>query len=124
MNRYINQTQTLYDAGARNFLFLSVPPIQLTPAVLAQGASTVNAEAAAIKQYNAALKSRVGAFAVANPQAKIYLVDTMEPFMTALSNPTAYGARDATCFDASGTTCLWFNDVSLLPKGRCQYVLT
>lgn len=124
MNQYINQTQTLYDAGARNFLFLSVPPIQLTPAVLAQGTPTVNAEAAAIKQYNAALKSRVAAFAVANPQAKTYLVDTTEPFMTALSNPTAYGARNATCFDASGTACLWFNDVSLVLEAKSRYVVT
>jgi phospholipase/lecithinase/hemolysin len=114
MDQYINQTQTLYNSGARRFLFLTVPPIQYTPSVQAGGASNVEAEGAAVKQYNDALKSRVAAFAAANPQAKTYLVDTAAPFLKAIDDPKAYGADNATCFDASGTKCLWWNDVSLM----------
>jgi phospholipase/lecithinase/hemolysin len=115
MDQYINQTQTLYNYGARRFLFLTVPPIQLSPSVQAGGAGTVTAEAAAIKQYNDALKSRVASFAAANPQAKTYVVDTTAPFLKAIDNPKAYGADNASCFDVSGTKCLWWNDVSPLP---------
>lgn len=109
----MNQTQTLYNSGARRFVFLSVPPIQLSPTVLAQGDATVKAEAAGVKQYNDALRSRVATFATLNPTAKTYLVDTTAPFLKAIQEPQAYGADNATCFDASGTKCLWWNDVSL-----------
>lgn len=119
MDQYINQTQTLYDSGARKFLFLTVPPIQLSPTVQGQGAATVTAEAAAVKQYNDALQSRVAAFTAANTGAKTYVVDTTAPFLKAIENPTAYGANNATCFDESGTKCLWWNDVSLLPDVDC-----
>ena len=44
MDQYINQTQTLYDlAGARSFVFLTVPPIQYTPTVLSSGAENAAA---------------------------------------------------------------------------------
>jgi phospholipase/lecithinase/hemolysin len=115
MDQYINQTQTLYNSGARRFLFLTVPPIQLTPSVQAGGTSNVEAEGAAVKQYNDALESRVAAFAAANPQAKTYLVDATAPVLKAINDPKAYGADNATCFDASGTKCLWWNDVSVMP---------
>ena len=113
MDQYINQTQTLYDFGARRFLFLTVPPIQLSPTVQAGGPDNVKAEGAAVKQYNDALKLRVSKFAAANPQAKTHVVDTTVPFMKAIDDPKAYGADNATCFDESGTKCLWWNDVSL-----------
>jgi phospholipase/lecithinase/hemolysin len=115
MDQYINQTQTLYNSGARRFLFLTVPPIQLTPSVQDGGASNVEAEGATVKQYNDALKSRIAAFAAANPLAKTYLVDTTAPFLKAIDDPQAYGADNATCFDSSGTKCLWWNDVSVMP---------
>jgi phospholipase/lecithinase/hemolysin len=114
MDQYINQTQTLYDlAGARSFLFLTVPPIQLSPTVLAQGAENVAAEGKAVAQYNEALTKRVEAFAKANVGVKVTVVDTTKPFMEAIEDPKAFGAENATCFDASGTKCLWWNDVSL-----------
>lgn len=108
------QTQALYESGARRFVFLTVPPIHLSPAVQVQGDSTVKAEAVAVKQYNDALRSRVAAFATANADAKTYLVDTTTPFLEAIQNPQRYGSANATCFDASGTECLWWNDVSAL----------
>lgn len=114
MDQYINQTQTLYNSGARRFLFLTVPPIELSPSVQAGGPDNVKAEGAAVKQYNDALKSRVAKFAATNPLAKTYVVDTTVPFMKAIDNPKAYGADNATCFDESGTKCLWWNDVSLI----------
>ena len=111
MDQYINQTQTLYDlAGARSFVFLTVPPIQYTPTVLSSGAENVAAEGKAVEQYNAALTRRVEAFTKANAGVKVAVVDTTKPFMEAINDPKNFGATDATCFDASGTKCLWWND--------------
>jgi phospholipase/lecithinase/hemolysin len=113
MDQYINQTQTLYDlAGARSFVFLTVPPIQYTPTVLSSGAENAAAEGKAVDQYNAALTKRVEAFTKVNAGAKATIVDTTKPFMEAINDPKKFGATDATCFDASGTKCLWWNDVS------------
>ncbi|KAM0708024.1 hypothetical protein Q7P35_004673 [Cladosporium inversicolor] len=110
MDQYFNQTQTLYNSGARRFLFLTTPPIERTPSVQSGGDANVKAEGAAVKQYNDALKARVAKFAAANPQAKTYVVDTTVPFTKALDNPKEYGADNATCYDESGTKCLWWND--------------
>ncbi|KAM0712024.1 hypothetical protein Q7P37_011118 [Cladosporium fusiforme] len=110
MDQYINQAQKLYDSGARRFVFLTVPPIQLSPAVQAQGDATITAEAVAIKQYNDALEASIAAFATANSNVIVHVVDTTAPFMEAIQNPKAYGADNASCFDASGTKCLWWND--------------
>jgi phospholipase/lecithinase/hemolysin len=113
MDQYINQTQTLYDlAGARSFVFLTVPPIQYTPTVLSSGAENAAAEGKAVEQYSAALTKRVEAFKAANAGVKVTVVDTTKPFMEAINDPKKFGATDATCFDASGTKCLWWNDVS------------
>jgi phospholipase/lecithinase/hemolysin len=113
LDQYINQTQTLYNlAGARSFVFLTVPPIQYTPTVLASGAENVAAEGKAVAQYNEVLTKRVEAFAKANTGVKVTIVDTTKPFMEAINDPGKFGAADATCFDASGTKCLWWNDVS------------
>lgn len=68
-----------------------------------------------MEQYNAALKERVERFAKANKGVEVKVVETTGPFMEAIEDPKAYGAENATCFDESGTKCLWWNDVSLFP---------
>ncbi|KAJ9165264.1 Carbohydrate esterase family 16 protein [Coniochaeta hoffmannii] len=110
MDRYFAQLQIAYDAGARNFVLLSVPPIDKTPMMLAQSADARTLEAAVIAEYNALLASRLAAFSAANPGVTAKVVDTSVPFNAAIDNPTAYGAPDATCFNADGNSCLWFND--------------
>ena len=111
LGRYFDQVQILYNAGVRKFLFLSVPPINKTPVQLMQSSSSQQQEAAAITTYNNLIVSKAKAFKSANPGVRTYYLDTSTPFNTAIANPTAYGAPDATCFDASGTKCLWWNNV-------------
>ncbi|KAK4120634.1 carbohydrate esterase family 16 protein [Parathielavia appendiculata] len=108
MDSYFGQLQILYNAGARNFVLLTVPPIHRTPAFIAQG--NQQAVAAAIAKYNAALSTRLAAFTTKNSGTTSKIVDTTVPFNTALDNPTAYGAPDATCYNEDGKSCLWFND--------------
>ena len=67
-------------------------------------------EAGVIKQYNDLLAARLATFATANPGVVAKIVDTAVPFNTALDNPKAYGAPNATCYSSDGKSCLWFND--------------
>ncbi|KAK3372643.1 hypothetical protein B0H63DRAFT_401399 [Podospora didyma] len=110
MDTYFGQLQVVYNAGARNFVLLGVPPIQKTPAVLSSSTDSQAAEGVAIGQYNDQIASRLAAFKTKNSGVKAVLVDTAAPFNKALSNPTAYGAPDATCYNGDGVSCLWFND--------------
>ena len=110
LNQYFTQLQVMYIAGGRLFLLLTVPPIQRTPSMLLQSVDSQNGEAAAVAQFNTLLQSKATAFQAANKGSKVYVYDTQVPFNTAVNNPTAYGAQNSTCYDASGTICLWWND--------------
>ncbi|KAM0335000.1 hypothetical protein ACHAQA_000034 [Verticillium albo-atrum] len=110
MERYFGLLQTVYDAGARQFVLLSVPPTWKTPAFLAQGQTATGPVATAINLYNDLLEEHLAAFKAANSDATTWLVDTSVPFDKALNNPTAYGSPDALCYNEDGTSCLWFND--------------
>ncbi|CZR50254.1 related to cellulose-binding GDSL lipase/acylhydrolase [Phialocephala subalpina] len=110
IDRYFSQMQILYNAGARNFLFLTVPPIQKTPLVLAESTAVQTQEGAAVVTYNQLLQVGVDAFKKNNTGITAYVYDTTTPFNTAIDNPTAYGAPDATCYNGDGVSCLWFNN--------------
>jgi phospholipase/lecithinase/hemolysin len=110
VTRYFQEVQIMYNAGARNFLFLTVPPIQYTPLVAAEGSATQTQEGAAVTHYNGLLTAAAASFKSANSGSTVYVYDTTTPFMTAIDNPTAYGAPDSTCYNADGVSCLWWNN--------------
>jgi len=110
MDTYFGQLQIIYNAGARNFVLLTVPPIHKTPAMLQESQETRDTEAAAIDVYNAAIAARLDAFKAANSGVEAQIVDTAVAFNKALDNPTQYGSPDASCYNEDGTSCLWFND--------------
>ncbi|KAF2114953.1 carbohydrate esterase family 16 protein [Lophiotrema nucula] len=105
-----SQMEILFKAGARNFAFLNVPPINRSPMMLKQSKEAQDIEAGVIQQYNTLLSNRTTAFVASHDGAKAVVVDTQKPFNTALDNPKQYGATDATCYNSNGKTCLWFND--------------
>ncbi|KAF7942514.1 hypothetical protein EAE99_000564 [Botrytis elliptica] len=108
---YFAQVQRVYDAGGRSFLFLNCPPVDKSPMMLAYGDSVTSSEATVISAYNTELSARVSAFETANSETTTYVFDTQVPFNTALDAPATYGATNSTCFDADGTTCLWWNNL-------------
>ncbi|KAF2652362.1 carbohydrate esterase family 16 protein [Lophiostoma macrostomum CBS 122681] len=110
MEDYFEQVQVLYSAGARNFVFLNVPPINKSPLMLGQSKSAQDLEAGVITQFNQLLVNKTSAFASAHSGVNAVVVDTQAPFNKAINDPTAYGSKDATCYNSNGKTCLWFND--------------
>jgi phospholipase/lecithinase/hemolysin len=110
VTRYFQESTIMYNAGARNFLFLTVPPIQYTPLVVAEGTTTQGEVATAITYFNGLLNAAAASFKSAHSGSTVYVYVTTTPFMTAINNPTAYGSPDATCYNANGVSCLWYNN--------------
>jgi phospholipase/lecithinase/hemolysin len=78
--------------------------------MLANDATSEAELANAISTYNELLSSKLATFRSQNSGTAAWIVDTAVPFNQAISNPTAYGAPNATCYNADGVSCLWFND--------------
>ncbi|CAK7198242.1 hypothetical protein SEUCBS139899_000901 [Sporothrix eucalyptigena] len=107
LDQYFAQLAILYKAGARHFALLNIPPTQKTPFM--KGQSNVASLVTTITDWNGQLATRVATFVAANTEANVTLVDTQAPWNKAIANPTDYGATDATCVNANGKSCLWFN---------------
>ncbi|EKD17131.1 uncharacterized protein L3040_005350 [Drepanopeziza brunnea f. sp. 'multigermtubi'] len=111
MAAYTAQLESLFAAGARNFLALTVPPIQRTPMMLTNDAYARDSVTQAVAKYNALLTDAVAKFAASKgDEVRTWVVDSTPAFERVLNDPAAYGAPDATCFNEDGVSCLWFND--------------
>ncbi|KAH8810634.1 aldehyde dehydrogenase family-domain-containing protein [Xylogone sp. PMI_703] len=109
IRRYFQEVQILYDAGARNFVFLTVPPISKTPFARSRGTEAAQREAAAVLQYNQLLAQALVSFRRGNRDVNAKLFDTAGVFNHAIASPDTYGAQDATCVNEYGNTCLWYS---------------
>ncbi|ETS82703.1 hypothetical protein PFICI_04579 [Pestalotiopsis fici W106-1] len=109
LDRYFEAVEELYELGARNFAFLSVPPIEKTPDVLSKNATVQEGYRTAVESFNSLLQSKHEDFATAHPQAKTWLLETGPLFNQALNDPQAFGAPDAVCYNSDGISCLWWN---------------
>ncbi|OKL58861.1 hypothetical protein UA08_05596 [Talaromyces atroroseus] len=103
VDRYFDTVQTLYDAGARYFLVMTVPPIQRSPSILAENTTAQATTAYAVASYNQLIAKGAEKFQGKNPGATVIVFDTSPSFNKALDDPTAYGAPNATCYNSDGT---------------------
>ncbi|KAJ8118333.1 hypothetical protein OPT61_g664 [Boeremia exigua] len=124
--RYSGLLDQVYKTGARNFLFLSVPPVQLAPLTLNQndGGYAVEAEGKVIQDWNQRLTSMTQAFKKKNKDANLFVHDTYKVFNDVINNPKAYpqtsGLKNVTDFCAAyanGTPTWYTKDPS------CQYAV-
>ncbi|KAK7991711.1 hypothetical protein PG988_000505 [Apiospora saccharicola] len=93
---YADVVRRLYkDAGARNFLFLNVPPVDRSPLTVGQGATAIEREAADIAAFNAltaALAADLAAEGKGEKKANVWTYDVHALFTEVLDRPTAYAA--------------------------------
>ncbi|KAI0363990.1 hypothetical protein BV20DRAFT_974951 [Pilatotrama ljubarskyi] len=108
LDSYFGQVQELYNVGARNFLFINVPPVDRSPLMLSQAASAQALEKQVIAGYNTKLAARAAAFQAANAGVKTWFWDSNTAFSTVLDNPTKYGFVDNTSYGAAGD--FWGNN--------------
>ncbi|KAK7424512.1 hypothetical protein QQX98_000477 [Neonectria punicea] len=106
VDAYFEQLQILYDAGVRNFALLTVPPTNLTPLMLAQGEASNALLVSAIDQFNELLESKLADFNQENEGVTSKITDTSVAFNTAVQDPEAFGAPDATCYNGDGVSCV------------------
>ncbi|KAJ7766056.1 hypothetical protein B0H16DRAFT_1792884 [Mycena metata] len=113
LNEYFAQVQELIvdnsAVGARNFLFINVPPMERTPLMIAgQNASGLALLKSVISTYNSKLAAKVASFMANNTGVKTWLWDAHTEFGTILDNPTHYGFVDAVSFGNTGD--FWGNN--------------
>ncbi|KAK6538444.1 hypothetical protein TWF694_010029 [Orbilia ellipsospora] len=82
----MNQTNTLYNYGARKFMFINCPPVDRLPAVYGNAAIKTN-----VARWNSRLLTFAANFQSSHPGSSYVVYDTWTDFNTVLDNPTAYG---------------------------------
>lgn len=87
---YGGLVQMLYNAGARNFLFLNVPPVDRSPLTMAQGAASMAEEAVDIAAFNAGVASMAAALKSSHMDANVFTYDTHALFSEVLNNPASF----------------------------------
>ncbi|KAF4598901.1 hypothetical protein EYR38_007313 [Pleurotus pulmonarius] len=94
------------DTGARNFLFVNVPPVDRSPMMLAADQWSQDTERVVIETFNAKLAAQAAAFKASHPGVETYIWDSHATFTRILDSPTTYGFVDATTFGA-GSGIFW-----------------
>ncbi|KAH6678458.1 hypothetical protein B0J14DRAFT_323102 [Halenospora varia] len=80
----------LYTAGARNFAFLNVPPVDRSPLALTNDAASQAAEKADIAAWNDALVNMTKSLKAAKPDVNIFIIDANQLFTKVLDNPKSF----------------------------------
>ncbi|KAI4716052.1 hypothetical protein E4T48_07732 [Aureobasidium sp. EXF-10727] len=82
--------ESLYTSGARNFLFLNVPPVDKSPLTQSAGPSAQSLEAAAIADWNTRLISLSASLTRNHTDATSFVFDTNKLFSRVIEHPCAY----------------------------------
>lgn len=83
----------LYEAGARNFVFLNVPSIERSPLTVEQGEEAVGLESAALEMFNGLVQGLAEEVAE-REGASVWVYDTYKSFNEVLDDPAAYPATE------------------------------
>ncbi|EJD53173.1 hypothetical protein AURDEDRAFT_81427 [Auricularia subglabra TFB-10046 SS5] len=99
LDRYFGEVESLYDHGARAFLFINVPPIDRAPLFLTQGNTTTEAVKASLADYNLQFAQRVAKFkATHRGLEQVTLFNANKIFNVLLDNAGPLGFVNATGF--------------------------
>jgi len=90
-NVYTAQVNRLYDAGARNFVFINVPPVDRAPVTKARGQTAVTEDKAAIAVWNGLVRGLALKLKQAHSfQVNAWIYDSNSVFSQVLDNPKSY----------------------------------
>lgn len=87
---YSGLVQMLYNTGARNFLFLNVPPVDRSPLTQAEGASAAAQEAADLAAFNTAITNMASELKKTHTDTNVFTFDTNSLFTKVLDNPKSF----------------------------------
>lgn len=98
LDAYFSLVDELLAAGARNFLFVDVPPIERSPMVLADGADSVEQVRLALASFNSQLFQRVTALGRRRKDVWAKLFSSSAVFTEVLNHATEYGFANSTAY--------------------------
>ncbi|KAI0080499.1 hypothetical protein K474DRAFT_1682493 [Panus rudis PR-1116 ss-1] len=98
MSRLFEQVDTLFQHGARQFLFLTVPPTNRAPIILAQGEPAISTITSALADYNDQLVASAKSFQRSHRGVTADVFDTRPIFNTLLDHADTFGFVNATGF--------------------------
>ncbi|KAI9848369.1 MAG: hypothetical protein M1838_000525 [Thelocarpon superellum] len=108
MTTYFNIVEELYTSGQRNFFFITVPPLQHSPMIVANAAAAIQTWTTAGPAYNTALAVQVQAFAAAHSDVVTHIFDSVPLWTSVLGNPIAFGFKDNITIGAwDDKTTIW-----------------
>jgi len=87
---YSGLVQTLYNTGARNFLFINVPPVDRSPLTVAEGAAAAALEKADLAAFNTGIVNMATQFKETHTDTNIFTYDANTLFNTVLNNPASF----------------------------------
>ncbi|KAF2277126.1 uncharacterized protein EI97DRAFT_310501 [Westerdykella ornata] len=100
--QYDSLLEQVYSTGARNFLFLAVPPVNLAPMTLANGPEAVAGEDAAIRDWNTRLGKLATEFRKRHRGVETFVHNTHDVYAAAIQDPSSYpqtsGLKNTTGF--------------------------
>ncbi|KAM0346324.1 hypothetical protein ACHAPU_005755 [Fusarium lateritium] len=86
---YRTQIEKLYKAGARNFLLMTIPPLQLTPRV-SKSAKEIPLVTSAVADWNRRVKVLQKQIKTIYPSATVFLYDTYPLFQKVYEKPSQF----------------------------------
>ena len=87
---YASLVDQTYQAGARSFLFLNVPPVNRSPLTIAEGVSAETAEFADIEAFNAGVTAIAANLSATYSDATVFEFDTNALFTDVLGDVDLY----------------------------------
>ncbi|KAF2001900.1 carbohydrate esterase family 16 protein [Amniculicola lignicola CBS 123094] len=87
---YGDLVDSIYDSGARNFVFLTVPPVNLAPLTLASGEWSVENEGLVIADWNKRVKGMAEGLVKGKSGVKTWVHDTWKVFNDVIKDPKAF----------------------------------
>ncbi|KAF4553433.1 Acetylesterase-like protein [Elsinoe fawcettii] len=87
---YSTQVEKLYQTGARNFLFLNVPPVELAPQNAANSADQKAQQAGKIQEFNQRIATLASNLVKKHSDATVFQFDTHSLFSKVIANPASY----------------------------------
>ncbi|KAF8250070.1 hypothetical protein K440DRAFT_580807 [Wilcoxina mikolae CBS 423.85] len=98
LDEYFGLVNKLYASGARNFLFIDVPPVDRSPLTTSQGAASAALEKTALADYNSKLLQRVIDLKKTKRGVWAKLFESSKVFNKILDHPTQYGFKNTTAY--------------------------
>jgi len=87
---YRGLVDELYQAGARNFAFLNVPPVDRSPLTTADSVLDQSTEHVDISKWNNDLINMAQSLKTDNPDVNVFTIDTNKYFTEVLNNPASF----------------------------------